>query len=165
MIRRRIAQAGFLTLLLTAVGVAAVAGPAAAIPDPPSFYSGHVYNGASPRCLDSGIPANAQLWNCSTSAYQQWSYSPRPALRTIRGNSPSGCLDDGAGTNGSGAFLTTCTGSLHQKWDLVGSAIVNAASGRCLDADLGTIGGQGTKVQVWDCSGGSNQQWFFEFEP
>jgi hypothetical protein len=30
---------------------------------------------------------------------------------------------------------------------------------RCLDADLGTIGGNGTKVQLWDCLGGSNQQW------
>jgi hypothetical protein len=165
MIRRRLTLAGFLTLLLTTVGVATVAGPASAIPDPPTFYSGHVYNGGSPRCLDSGIVTNAQLWTCSSSPYQQWTYSPRPAQRAIRGNAPSGCLDDGAGLNGSGVFLTSCNGSLHQKWDLYGGLIVNAASGRCLDADLGTIGGQGTKVQVWDCSGGSNQQWAFEFEP
>lgn len=37
------------------------------------------------------------------------------------------------------------------------------SSGRCLDADLGTIGSGGTKVQVWDCSGGANQSWYFEF--
>ncbi len=32
-------------------------------------------------------------------------------------------------------------------------------SGRCLDADTGTIGTNGTKVQLWDCWGGQNQQW------
>jgi hypothetical protein len=31
-------------------------------------------------------------------------------------------------------------------------------SGRCLDADnLGTA--NGTKLQLWDCNGGGNQQW------
>ena len=37
------------------------------------------------------------------------------------------------------------------------------ASGKCLDADLGTIGGQGTIVQVWSCGGASNQIWTFQF--
>jgi hypothetical protein len=32
-------------------------------------------------------------------------------------------------------------------------------SGRCLDADTGSIGGNGTKVQLWDCWGGQNQSW------
>jgi Ricin-type beta-trefoil lectin domain-like len=32
-------------------------------------------------------------------------------------------------------------------------------SGRCLDADTGSIGGNGTKVQLWDCWGGKNQSW------
>lgn len=35
----------------------------------------------------------------------------------------------------------------------------NRASVRCLDADRGTIGSNGTKVQLWDCWGGSNQNW------
>jgi hypothetical protein len=37
----------------------------------------------------------------------------------------------------------------------------NAYSSRCLDADTLTINGNGTKVQLWDCSGGSNQSWYF----
>jgi Ricin-type beta-trefoil lectin domain len=37
----------------------------------------------------------------------------------------------------------------------------NAASVRCLDADTGTIGSNGTKVQLWDCSGNANQDWSF----
>ncbi len=35
----------------------------------------------------------------------------------------------------------------------------NYASVRCLDADRGTLGSNGTKVQLWDCWGGSNQNW------
>lgn len=128
------------------------------------FYSGHVYNGASTRCLDSGTVANAQLWPCSTSIYQQWHYNPN--VGQIVGNSPTGCLDDGAGTNGTGVPLVTCTGASSQKWFYDGSyRMVNQASGRCLDADLGTINQNGTKVQVWDCGTGTNQQWFFENEP
>jgi Ricin-type beta-trefoil lectin domain-like len=34
-----------------------------------------------------------------------------------------------------------------------------ASPNRCLDADTATIGGNGTKVQLWDCWGGQNQQW------
>ncbi|GAA4038909.1 phospholipase A2 [Nonomuraea soli] len=30
---------------------------------------------------------------------------------------------------------------------------------KCLDADLNTIGGNGTKVQLWDCNGQSQQFW------
>jgi hypothetical protein len=128
------------------------------------YYSGHVYNGGSPRCLDSGTPTNAQLWTCSTSIYQQWTYNTRGGQ--IVGNSPTGCLDGGAGTNGTPVPLVTCTGALSQKWTYNGNfQMVNRASGRCLDADTGTIGGGGTKIQVWDCWAGTNQQWYFEFGP
>ncbi len=32
---------------------------------------------------------------------------------------------------------------------------------RCLDADLGTINSNGTRVQLWDCNGWNNQRWYF----
>ncbi|MBB5867173.1 hypothetical protein F4553_000552 [Allocatelliglobosispora scoriae] len=137
------------------------AAPAQAVPpEIPVPPHGHVYNGASPRCLDSGVPAFSQLWTCSTSTYQNWTLT---RLGTIRGQSPAGCLDAGAGTNGTGVPLVACSGSLSQKWTWNGSTIVSQSSGRCLDADLATIGSGGTKVQLWDCAGGTNQQWYFEF--
>jgi hypothetical protein len=37
--------------------------------------------------------------------------------------------------------------------------LVNEDSGRCLDADANTIGGNGTKVQLWDCNGQTQQYW------
>ncbi len=37
--------------------------------------------------------------------------------------------------------------------------IRNQTSVRCLDANVGTIGANGTKVQLWDCTGAANQNW------
>jgi endo-1,4-beta-xylanase len=167
MLRRKFALMSALALLLGAMSAAAVAAPAQALPVIPVFDSGHVFNGDSPRCLDSGTPTHAQLWTCSTSVFQQWTHRADFGAEPIVGNSPTGCLDEAGTTNGSGAFLNTCNGSLSQKWIYDGglSTIVNAASGLCLDADLGTIGAGGTKVQVWSCSGGSNQKWEFENQP
>lgn len=36
---------------------------------------------------------------------------------------------------------------------------ISVKSGRCTDADLNTIGGNGTKVQLWDCNHQSQQNW------
>ena len=43
-------------------------------------------------------------------------------------------------------------------------AVSQKANGRCLDADAGTLGKNGTKIQLWDChsGGGPNQDWKFE---
>jgi Ricin-type beta-trefoil lectin domain-like len=55
-------------------------------------------------------------------------------------------------------------GGGNQRWLVNGGyvrdgTIVNVQSGKCLDADLSTINANGTKVQLWDCWGGKNQQW------
>jgi hypothetical protein len=156
--RRKFGVAAFLTLLFALIPFAA-AGSAQAITLPPH---GQVYNGDSPRCLDSGTPTGALLFNCSTSIYQQWVYN---SSAEIVGNSPTGCLQEAGTANGSRAVLEPCTGATSQQWsiDPFGGEFVNLASGKCLDADLGTIGGQGTIVQVWSCGGASNQIWSFQY--
>ena len=83
------------------------------------------------------------------------------------------CLDanlDGIGTNGTRVQLWDCYGpnQLNQQWYFrqVGYyseyQIVNRASGRCLDANAGWGGGNGTPVQLWDCygTGQLNQIWY-----
>ncbi|HET7014202.1 MAG TPA: RICIN domain-containing protein [Streptosporangiaceae bacterium] len=157
-LRRRYGLAALSTLLFALLPFA-MAGSAQAVTLPPH---GQIYNNDSPRCLDSGTPNGVLLFNCTTSIYQQWSYN---RLGEIVGNSPTGCLDDGAGVNGTRVILATCTGSTRQQWtiDPFGGEFINVASGKCLDADLGTIGGQGTIVQVWSCAGAANQIWSFQF--
>ncbi len=156
---RKAGLAGLFMLVAAAVPLA-MSGTAQAVVIP---AHGQVYNGDSPRCLDSGTPNGALLFNCSTSPYQQWVYN---SSYEIVGNSPTGCLTEAGPTNGSRAVLETCTGATSQQWsgNPYGSGeFINFASGKCLDADLGTIGEQGTIVQVWSCGGASNQIWTFQY--
>ena len=68
----------------------------------------------------------------------------------ISSNNGSNCLDEGSGAHGSVARMVTCVNNLHQKWiySQVDFTLINAFSGRCLDADTGTINQDGTKVTV-----------------
>ncbi|MGI8334430.1 RICIN domain-containing protein [Actinomadura scrupuli] len=82
------------------------------------------------------------------------------------------CLDAQArelGRNGTSIQLWDCYGVSQNnqrwyiKWDPYGSyfQIRILYDARCLDADLGSIGSNGTKVQLWDCygTGSYNQHW------
>jgi chitinase len=164
-IHRRLAL-GALAVLLGAVGATVVASSAQAVPNPLGSWGGHMYNGQSPRCLDASTP-NVKLRTCNSTSYQQWLKPARFQPNSI--TTDGRCLDDGAGTNGYPVKVATCdSNNLHQKWyynNATDFTIVNAASGRCLDADTGTINQEGTKVTAWDCWGGANQQWSFEFTP
>jgi len=62
--------------------------------------------------------------------------------------------------------LAACSGATSQKWFYTGAGgeIISQATGRCLDADLGTINFNANKVQTWDCTGAPNQSWSFEFD-
>lgn len=160
-IQRKVGLAGLFVLMLAAL-LMTISGTAQAVTLP---AHGQVYNSDSPRCLDSGTTTGALLFNCSTSQFQQWTYNRSDE---IVGNSPTGCLTEAGTTNGSRAVLQTCTGATSQQWTgnpNGASEYVNVASGKCLDADLGTIGGQATIVQVFSCGGASNQLWTFQFPP
>ena len=151
-VNKMVITGAFVLALTVASAVAATSAQAKPVTTPPQAF-GWVHNGASPRCLDTGVPANAQLWTCNGSVFQRWTMG---YFGQISGQSPAGCLDDDAGLNGSGVRVTTCTGSSHQTWYFSSTPglIVNAGSGRCLDADAHGLGQDGTKVQVWDCNGG-----------
>lgn len=81
------------------------------------------------------------------------------------------CLDadnSTRGQNGTKVQLWQCNFWDNQAWFLnpipnkpVGWYTITSLghNGKCLDADNGTIGGNGTRVQMWDCNGWDNQQW------
>jgi Ricin-type beta-trefoil lectin domain len=55
--------------------------------------------------------------------------------------------------------LYDCNGTGAQKWQHQSNgALLNPASGRCLDA-TGNSSANGTRLQIWDCTGGANQTW------
>jgi Ricin-type beta-trefoil lectin domain len=163
MIRRKLAL-GALAVVLGAVGATVAASPAqASLPT----WNGHIYNVQSPRCLDSSTPTAVTMRTCVNAPYQKWAMFSTVSPAHISSNNASNCLDEGSGANGSVARMVTCVNNLHQKWiyNQTNFTLVNAASGRCLDADTGTINQEGTKVTVWDCSAWDNQIWFFDNGP
>jgi beta-glucosidase len=111
-------------------------------------------------CLDvrSANSANGtpvQVYTCNGTSAQQWTVESNGTLESL-----GKCLDVvGGGTaNGTLVDLYACNGTGAQVWQPQSDgALVNPQSGACLD-DTG-YGGSGTQVQIWSCSGNSNQSW------
>jgi hypothetical protein len=49
-------------------------------------------------------------------------------------------------------------GGANQQWTAQNGALANPASGKCLDDPNGSTT-NGTQLQIWSCSGASNQKW------
>ena len=111
-------------------------------------------------CLDDRAASAAdynpvQVYTCNGTNAQDWTVASGNTLQVL-----GMCLDvDGAGTaNGTLVDLYTCNGTGAQVWEPQSDgALLNPESGKCLD-DTG-YGGSGTQVQIWSCSGNSNQDW------
>ena len=111
-------------------------------------------------CLDDRSASTAnfnpiQVYTCNGTNAQQWTVESNNTLEVL-----GKCLDvDGAGTaNGTTVDLYDCNGTVAQVWQPQSNgALVNPNSGKCLD-DTG-FGGSGTQVQIWSCTGGTNQKW------
>ena len=63
-----------------------------------------------------------------------------------------------ATVNGAKIQLYDCNGTNAQKWTASNGELVNAGSGRCLDA-TGNSSANGTRLQIWNCGGAANQLW------
>ncbi|GAA2236771.1 hypothetical protein GCM10010401_06080 [Rarobacter faecitabidus] len=97
-----------------------------------------------------------QVWNCNGTNAQKVSFHPDGTLR-INGK----CLDARwAWThNGTEVQLMNCNGHIAQKFTLNGAGdLVNVHANKCVDVK--DWGGQGGKLQLWECSGGANQKWW-----
>ena len=113
----------------------------------------------SGRCADipsanAGDGALLQIWDCNTSAAQQWSFVDG----TVRAMGK--CMDPAwAGTaNGTEVNLVTCNGNAVQQFRLEGNRLFNPSSGRCVDVRNQQTS-NGGKLHLWDCHGGASQQW------
>ena len=126
----------------------------------PSGSSGPVtlaYNGL---CLDDRNASTAnynpvQVYTCNGTGAQDWTLTSSNQLMVL-----GKCLDvEYAGTtDGTTVDLYDCNGTGAQVWvPQSDGAYVNPNSGRCLDDT--NYGGSGTQVQIWACTGGSNQSW------
>jgi hypothetical protein len=120
-----------------------------------------VISNASGRCIDikgaSSSPPNGaalQIWDCSGAAWQKWSFTGG-AIRSV-----GKCMTlNGSSSNGTAVVARSCNGGSSQAFRLTSAGdIVHSGTSECLDVkDQGT--GNGTTLQVWKCSGTSNQKW------
>ncbi|MFE0461780.1 GH92 family glycosyl hydrolase [Kitasatospora sp. NPDC058965] len=135
---------------------------------PPSFDVGPAAPATGPvpgpggKCLDDngGSAADGnriQLWDCNGTPAQQWTVSPDGTLRVL-----GKCLDVNQGGTAAGSLvqLYGCNGTgAQQWWPKSDGTLVNTPSGRCLDVPYGDTGDGAHQLQIWDCNGGTNQQW------
>jgi hypothetical protein len=127
---------------------------------PPTSGATGPITGYADLCLDDRAASTAefnpiQVYTCNGTNAQNWTVASGNTLQVL-----GMCLDvDGAGTaNGTLVDLYTCNGTAAQVWvPQSDGALLNPNSGKCLD-DTG-YGGSGTQVQIWACSGNSNQKW------
>ncbi|WP_326626556.1 ricin-type beta-trefoil lectin domain protein [Streptomyces sp. NBC_01761] len=124
--------------------------------------------GLAGKCLDAsgGVSDGtvADLYGCSGNDNQAWVKAADGTLRL-----PSDYCLTAAGTgNGAAVLVRDCAGTgaggavtdAGKQWTYNTSthALVNKASGRCLDVP-GSDSTSGTALDLWDCHGGANQQW------
>ncbi|MEV4415751.1 glycoside hydrolase family 97 catalytic domain-containing protein [Catellatospora sp. NPDC049609] len=111
-------------------------------------------------CAD--VPNNSQtngtavtLFDCHGGANQRWTVNPAGQL-VVYGTR---CLTAAGTTDGSAVQINDCGTATTRQWTVGGDgSVVNAASGKCLDAYAnGTA--NGTALIVWTCNGGANQKW------
>ncbi|MFJ8869973.1 endo-1,4-beta-xylanase [Streptomyces sp. NPDC102473] len=126
----------------------------------PPAGSGQIKGVGSSRCLDvpnasTNDGTQLQLWDCGSSANQQWAATDSGELR-VYGDK---CLDAAGTSNGSKVQIYSCWGGDNQKWRVNSDgSIVGVQSGLCLDA-VGTGTANGTRIQIYSCSNGNNQRW------
>jgi hypothetical protein len=83
----------------------------------------------------------------------------QPAGRPLAPRKPV-AITDRPVTGPVGVDLASATGTAANAW-YGPYTVLNLAYNNCLDADLNTINGNGTKIQLWECNGWHNQQWYF----
>jgi beta-glucanase (GH16 family) len=118
-------------------------------------------SGFSGRCID--IPgadpadgARLQVYDCNGTAAQQWTTNSDGTLRAM-----GKCMDPAGGAlaNGTPIQLVTCNGNPVQRFTLSAAGdLVNVSADRCVDVK-DRISDNGAALQLWDCTGASNQKW------
>jgi hypothetical protein len=127
---------------------------------PPTGTTGPI-TGYEGLCVDVRGASTAeftpvQVYTCNGTDAQQWTVVEAGSTLHALGM----CMDiNGGGTaDGTTVDLYTCNNTAAQVFiPQSDGALYNPQSNKCLD-DTG-YGGSGTQLQIWDCTGNSNQQW------
>ncbi|WP_072691732.1 RICIN domain-containing protein [Rhodococcus marinonascens] len=133
-------------------------------------------NGRVLDIVDNGTAngTRVQMWDHTGAENQQWTMNS--GGNQIVNPHTQKCLDVVEAVNSSDLFpngvpiqISDCGRQTSEQWRMadevtdgnpVGGAIINLPSGKCLDV-TDNVSANGTRLQLWDCTGGFNQQWNF----
>jgi hypothetical protein len=126
------------------------------------------------KCLDAdrtntGNGAKVQIWDCNGWSNQTWNMSYNGNVRAWQFKSAftGKCMDGDVyhnTQNGDRVLMQPCNGLDQQYWIWAVDTqnnhayFINVAADKVLDADR-TNPGNGSRVQLWDRNGWSNQDW------
>ncbi len=128
--------------------------------NPPTGSAVPIISNWNNKCLD--VPSGSfvdrapvQMWTCNNSTAQKWTFDGD----TVRIGGKCLEVDAGATANGSPIQIYTCNGTGAQRFVLSGAGdLVNPPANRCVDIKDWN-GGDGARLQLWDCAGTANQKW------
>ncbi len=143
------------------------------------IYSGMIVSRKSGKCIDvaraqTNDGANIQQWTCNGTNAQLWDFydlgggEVAVALRLSRKVMDVNSNNPADGTN---IAQYSWHGRENQRWRLEPAGrgffkLVSVGTGKCIDVDQSTDGGNndGANVQQWSCHGNENQQWRVEVQ-
>jgi beta-glucanase (GH16 family) len=145
------------TLLVDYVRVYELA--ASSVPTPEPVYR---IQGFAGKCIDvdgraATEGAQLQLWDCDTSASEQWTFASDGSIRSM-----DMCMDVAWGSTANGARLqlVRCNGGPAQKFVLNSAGdLVNPQANKCADI-VDWNSNNSARLQLWDCAGSANQKWW-----
>src|SRR3569833_2041098 len=120
-----------------------------------------IHSAASGRCISvsahtakDGSPL--QIYDCQGARWQKWTFGSDGSVRSM-----GMCMDVAWGSSDDGTTiqLARCHGGAAQTFDLNSAGdLVNTGADKCVDGkDKKTA--NGTRLQLWQCAGTSNQKW------
>ncbi|MFF4354454.1 ricin-type beta-trefoil lectin domain protein [Streptomyces sp. NPDC001530] len=120
----------------------------------------NIFSHDSKRCIDivggkAVQGAKLMIWDCSASASQQWTFTGG----TMRALGMCVQLAGGSTDDGIDLEIGSCNGSSAQRFELnVRHDLVSALADKCADVrDHQKT--NGSRIQLWSCSGQDNQKW------
>ncbi|SNX88337.1 ricin-type beta-trefoil lectin protein [Streptomyces sp. TLI_55] len=120
----------------------------------------NIFSHDSNRCIDivggqAVQGAKLMIWDCSGAASQRWTFTGG----TMRALGMCVQLAGGSTDDGTDLEIGTCNGSAAQRFVLNSSHdLVNVPADKCADV-RDHQQGNGSRLQLWSCSGQDNQKW------
>lgn len=129
-------------------------------PAPKALATSVIVNHGGGKCIDVTDEGrtNVQLgiWDCEpVEPWRTWTFYSDGTVR-----SQGHCMTAVGSGDGAPVQVRSCAGSAAQRFTLnAAHDLVNVAADKCVDVTDGRVNENAAPLQLWSCSGESNQKW------